>query len=74
MPQPVQVDGILVAARDRTDARHHHFRAVIPGSASGSEDMKAARRFAFRIGRPKPALPFAPRRNRICYVEPVRSD
>jgi hypothetical protein len=27
MPQPVEVDSILVAARNRTDARHHHLRS-----------------------------------------------
>jgi hypothetical protein len=27
VPQPVEVDGILVAAGDCTDARHHHFEA-----------------------------------------------
>jgi hypothetical protein len=33
MPQPVEVDGILVAARDRTDARHHHFEHCVPDAA-----------------------------------------
>ena len=30
MPQPVEVDGILVATRDRTNARHHHFEHRMP--------------------------------------------
>ena len=30
MPQPVEVDGILVAARDCADARHHHFEHRMP--------------------------------------------
>jgi hypothetical protein len=49
MPQPIQVDGILVAAGDRTDARHHHFEHGVPDAA----------RFApirHRIGKP-PAHP-----------------
>jgi hypothetical protein len=29
MPQPVEVDGILVAAGDRTNARHHHFEHLV---------------------------------------------
>ena len=33
MPQPVEVDGILVATRDRTDARHHHFEHRVPDAA-----------------------------------------
>ena len=33
MPQPVEVDGILVATRDRTDARHHHFEYLVPDAA-----------------------------------------
>jgi hypothetical protein len=33
MPQSVEVDGILVAARDRTDARHHHFEHRVPDAA-----------------------------------------
>ena len=33
MPQPVEVDGILVAAGDRTDTRHHHFEHRVPDAA-----------------------------------------
>ena len=33
MPQPVEVDGILVAARDRRDARHHHLEHIVPDAA-----------------------------------------
>ena len=33
MPQPVEVDGILVAAGNRTDARHHHFEHRVPNAA-----------------------------------------
>jgi hypothetical protein len=33
MPQQVEVDGILVAASDRTDARHHHFEHRVPDAA-----------------------------------------
>ena len=33
MPQPVEVDGILVAAGDCTDARHHHFEHRVPDAA-----------------------------------------
>ena len=33
MPQPVEIDGILVATRDRTDARHHHFEHRVPNAA-----------------------------------------
>jgi hypothetical protein len=33
MPQPVEVDGILVATRDRTGARHHHFEHRVPDAA-----------------------------------------
>ena len=29
VPQPVEVDGILVSARDRRDARHHHFEHLV---------------------------------------------
>ena len=30
MPQPVEVDGILVPAGDRRDARHHHLEHRVP--------------------------------------------
>jgi hypothetical protein len=30
VPQPVEVDGILVAARDRRGARHHHLKHRVP--------------------------------------------
>jgi len=30
MPQPVEVDGVLVAARDRRRARHHHLEHRVP--------------------------------------------
>ena len=30
MPQPVEVDGVLVAARDRRRARHHHLEHGVP--------------------------------------------
>jgi hypothetical protein len=33
MPQPVEVDGILVAARDCCDARHHHLEHIVPNAA-----------------------------------------
>ena len=33
MPQPVEVDGILVAARDRRDARHHHLEHLVTDAA-----------------------------------------
>jgi hypothetical protein len=33
MPQPVEVDGILVAARDRRGARHHHLEHVVTDAA-----------------------------------------
>ena len=33
MPQPVEVDAILVAARDRGDARHHHLEHIVPDQA-----------------------------------------
>ena len=49
MPQPVEVDGILVAARDRRDARHHHLENLVPDAAR----IAAIRH---RIGKP-PAHP-----------------
>jgi hypothetical protein len=33
MPQPVEVDGILVTARDRRHARHHHLEHLVPDAA-----------------------------------------
>src|SRR5262245_28060763 len=33
MPQPVEVDGILLAARDGCDARHHHLEHIVPNAA-----------------------------------------
>jgi hypothetical protein len=33
MPQPVEVDGILVATRDRRDARHHHLEHLVTDAA-----------------------------------------
>jgi ATP-dependent DNA ligase len=30
VPQPVEVDGILIAARDRRRARHHHLEHRVP--------------------------------------------
>ena len=33
MPQPVEVDGILVAARDRRDARRHQLENLVPDAA-----------------------------------------
>jgi len=32
VPQPVEVDGILVPAGDRRDARHHHFEYRVPNA------------------------------------------
>ena len=49
MPQPVEVDGILVAARDRRDARRHHLENRVPDAAR----IAAIRH---RIGKP-PAHP-----------------
>src|SRR2546430_3668892 len=34
MPQPVEVDGILVAARDCCDPRHHHLEHIVPDAAA----------------------------------------
>jgi hypothetical protein len=45
MPQPVEVDGILVTAGNRRDARHHHFEHGVPNA-----DRIAAIRH--RIGNP----------------------
>jgi hypothetical protein len=49
MPQPVEVDGILVTAGNRRDARHHHLEHI---------DTDAARiaPIRHRIGEP-PARP-----------------
>ena len=53
MPQPVEVDGILVAARNRRDPRHHHFEHLV---------LDAARVASIRhcsgkpCAHPKPAL------------------
>ena len=33
MPQPVEVDGVLVAAGDRRDARHHHLEHLVTDAA-----------------------------------------
>jgi hypothetical protein len=33
MPQPIEVDGILMAAGDRRDARHHHLEHIVPNAA-----------------------------------------
>ena len=30
MPQPVEVDGVLIAARNRRRARHHHLEHRVP--------------------------------------------
>jgi hypothetical protein len=49
MPQPVEVDGILVAARNRRDARRHHLKNRVPDAAR----VAAIRH---RIGKP-PAHP-----------------
>ena len=49
MPQPVEVDGILVAAGNRRDARHHHLEHLVPDAAR----IAAIRH---RIGKP-PAHP-----------------
>jgi hypothetical protein len=33
MPQPIEVDGIPMAAGDRRDARHHHLEHIVPNAA-----------------------------------------
>jgi len=33
MPQPIEVDGILMAASNRTDARRHHFEHLVLDAA-----------------------------------------
>jgi hypothetical protein len=33
MPQPIEVDGILMAASDRCGSRHHHFEHLVPDAA-----------------------------------------
>ena len=49
VPQPVEVDGILVAAGDRRDARHHHLEHRVP-------DAVRIAPIRHRIGKP-PAHP-----------------